>query len=214
MGAAAASREKTSAVSMFWEPGMCPPGSKRCAGKSDSLASAAAGPPAAPKVIPAWKSSPSVLDPRLRVAAPRLPAAQGVQFRLGGGRGEPGNGSALSPERFPSPAASKWPNTRRSRSRLPRELPAPGTRPAPGWINLRAGTVGFLYGLQLLASREIAHGSESSSSAAKREQPAARSAGAAAAAAEAGLVLEQPASPGAGRECGQELASNYGAAFP
>lgn len=72
---------------MFWEPGMCPPGSKRCAGKSDSLASAAAGPPAAPKVIPAWKSSPSVLDPRLRVAAPRLPAAQGVQFRLGGGAG-------------------------------------------------------------------------------------------------------------------------------
>lgn len=77
MGAAVASREKTSAVSMFWEPGMCPPGSKCCAGKTDSLASAAAEPPAAPKVMPAWKSSLSVFHPR-------LPAAQGGKFRPGG----------------------------------------------------------------------------------------------------------------------------------
>lgn len=75
MGAAVASREKASAV---WEPGMCPPGSKCCAGKkrfgkSDSLASPSAEPPAAPRAVPAWKSSASVFNPRLWTAAPRIP---------------------------------------------------------------------------------------------------------------------------------------------
>lgn len=206
MGAAVASRGKTSAVSVFWEPGMCPPGSKCCAGKSDSG-----------KVIRLHVRLPSLLPlPEsflLGKAALRcLIRASGLRHRGSRQRGVlnsawGGSGGRLRfvSGAFSLPGREQMSNTR---SRLPGELPAPGTRPAPGRIHLRAGTVGFLYGLQLLASQEIAHGSGSSSSAEKREQTPARSAGAAAAAAEAGLVPEQPASPAAGREAGQELASN------
>lgn len=85
--------------------------------------------------------------------------SRGVKFRLGGIRFC--LRSVFPPQECPN--------------MLPGELPAPGTRPAPGRIHCRAGTVVFLYGLQLLASQEIAHGSGSSGSAAKREQIPARS---------------------------------------
>lgn len=92
MGAAVSSREKTSASQRVLGTWNVPSGQQvlrreKRFGKSDSLASAAAEPPAAPGVIPAWKSSPSVFNPRLWVAARRLPAAQGGEFRLGGIQG-------------------------------------------------------------------------------------------------------------------------------
>lgn len=92
MGAAVASRGKTSASQRVLGAWNVPSGQQvlrreKRFGKSDSLASAAAEPPAASRVIPAWKSSPWVFNPRLWTAAPRLPAAQGVKFRPGGIRG-------------------------------------------------------------------------------------------------------------------------------
>lgn len=148
-----------------------------------------------------------MFNPRLWTAAPRLPAAQGVKFRL---RGDPGDGSALSPERFPSPAASKCP-TRGAGSR------GSCQRQVQGLLR-----VGFICELARLGScmdyscwhpRKLLMAQGAASSAAKREQTPARSAGAAAAAAEAGAgagAAGQPRSrPGSRAGACQQLGSSF-----